>query len=102
MSGALRTPPFALPAQNYVVRFSTRRQWAASSAKDSATDTLEKRLWNAASPLLPRWRGRWKELCGEAFKEKFEALNEKLETLNKQARGLAVIIAKNAAEILKI
>jgi type I restriction enzyme M protein len=47
-AGALITEPFALPAGHYLVRFSTRMQWVAPSEKDSATDTLEKRLWDAA------------------------------------------------------
>ena len=64
--------------------------WVAPSEKDTATSTLEKRLWAVGEAV-----------SDEDFKEQRETLNEELETLNAQARELESTIAANGMEILE-
>jgi type I restriction enzyme M protein len=101
--------------------------WIAPSEKDTATDTLEKRLWDARAVAYKDVAGLCKAATqkeieaqgwslnpgrcvgvvagdaesGEDFKEQLETPNEELETLNAAARELETTIARNAAEILE-
>ena len=86
-------------------------EWIAPTEKDTATDTLERQLWDAADQFransvlfidarhihrqIDRAHREWTPL-------QISFLAEELETLNTQARELESTIAKNVAEILEL